>query len=125
MPNAALAVAVFTAMKTIQNAAVHTSIPAGTPLPFFEIGNNQLVGEDDAGDFYRAYVEVTAYAKTSGETKIMAGQAMSALKRNLTLDGFTCHEHRFDNSIDRTERVGSDVIHSCIVTFEYLLQERL
>lgn len=121
-PSLAIAKAVDGALGAIHGLAVYTRIPPKTPLPYVEIGQNQIIGEDDAGSFFRAYVEVSVYAATTAEMKAIAGQVFSALNVNLTLDGFTCHEFHYDGLNPHREMQGSDVIEQGIMTFEYLVQ---
>lgn len=121
-PSYAIAKAVDAALAAITGLTVYTRIPPKTPLPYVEIGNDQIIGEDDAGAFFRAYVEVSVYAATTGEMKAIAGKVFEALNRNLTLDGFTCHEFHYDGMVPRREIQGQDVIEQGVMTFEYLVQ---
>lgn len=121
-PSLAIAKAINAALTAVSGLKVYTRIPPKTPLPYCEIGNDQIIGEDDAGSFFRAYVEVSVYAATTAEMKTIAGEVFTALNRNLTLDGFTCHEFHYDGLVPRKEIQGSDVVEQGVMTFEYLVQ---
>lgn len=121
-PSYAIAKAVDAALAAVSGLKVYTRIPPKTPLPYVEIGHDLIIGEDDAGSFFRAYVEVSVYAATTGEMKTMAGKVFEVLNRNLTLDGFACHEFHYDGLIPRREIQATDVIEQGVMTFEYLVQ---
>lgn len=121
-PSYAIQKAVNAALTAIPGLKVYTRVPAGAKLPYVEIGGDQILGDDDAGSFFTAYVEVRSYAKTTGEVKTIAGKVYAALNGNLDLDGFTCHEFHFESTTYRTEVNGSDEVEQAITTFEYGVQ---
>lgn len=121
-PSYAIQKAVFAVTSSIPGVKVYTRVPAGATLPYVEIGGDQILGDDDAGDFFTAFVEVRSYAKTTTDVKTLAGKVYAALNGNLTLDGFTCHEFHFESTIYRTEVTGADVVEQAITSFEYGVQ---
>lgn len=125
-PSYALQKAVYDALIAASipevGAKVFHTIPSQTALPYIETGHNQIIGEDDAGSFFRAFVEVVVFAKSAPKRDLIVSAVHTALDRILTLDGFSMHEHHYDGSTPITEVVGSDIIEQSTVRFEYLIQ---
>lgn len=121
-PSYAIAKAVKAAMDAIPGVKAYPRVPEGAKLPYLEIGQDQIVGEDDAGAFFRAYVEVSVFAATTAEMKTLVGKVYAALYRDLTLDGFGCHEHHYDGMIPRSINTDNEKIEQGVMTFEYLVQ---
>jgi len=103
-------------------AKVYPRVPAGAALPYLEIGNDQIIGDDEAGNFFECHVEVSAFAATTTEAKTIAGLVYAALNVAPTLTGFTCHEWHYTSTLYRSEIDGSDEFEQAIIEFEYHVQ---
>lgn len=121
-PSYAIALAVKTALDTIPGVKSYARVPPKTALPYIERGQDQVIGEDDAGSFFRAYVEVSVFAATTAEMKTIVGKVYAELFKNLTLDGFACHEFHYDGMVPRQIKTDGEQIEQGIMTFEYLIQ---
>lgn len=121
-PSYAIAIAVKTALDTIPGVKSYSRVPSKTALPYIERGQDQVIGEDDAGNFFRAYVEVSVFAATTADMKKLVGEVHTALNKNLTLKDFTCHEFHYDGMTPRSIKTDGEQIEQGIMSFEYLVQ---
>lgn len=125
-PSFALQKAVYLALISPSISGVGTKvfhrIPAGTALPYLEIGHDTIIGDDEAGDFFDVTVEVQAFARSMADLKPIVAAIYAALFRNLTLEGFTSHEFHHVSTRYATQQSGSDLIEVAIIEFDYSLQ---
>jgi hypothetical protein len=115
--------AAIIAANAIPATKVMTRIPAGTSLPYVEVGHDQIVGEDDAGAFFRAYVEVQAFAATTDAVKTLVSAIYDALYVDLEMEGFSCHEHHYDGTLFNPVPSADDKVERAVMSFEYLIQK--
>lgn len=125
-PSYAIQKAVFDALIAANisgiGAKVYSRVPATAALPYLEIGNDQIIGDDGSGDYFDCYVEVQAFAKSKAELKHIVAAIYAALFTGLTLVGFTAHEFHHNSTRHLTEESGSDLIENAIMEFEYKVQ---
>lgn len=120
-PSHALQKAVYEALiaSGVASGRVFSRVPDKTPLPFVYIGQDQIIGRDDAADFSECFVTVDAYAATLPELKLMVGTIRQALHKQIELDGFTCCEWHFD-SIRYIASVDESTEHA-VIELSYLV----
>ena len=125
-PSLALATAVRSALTSANiihvGKKLYTRIPTKTPLPYLEIGDNQITGRDDFGEAFECAVEVRAHAATTMELHQIAQGIYAALNRLLPVEGFVTHEVHYQGLIPITETIGSTITETAVVTFEYLIE---
>lgn len=95
-------------------------VPADTPLPFVNIGQDTVYGRDESGDFSECEITVHVFAATMPQAKQITAKVTEALKTLSSLDGFTIHETHLGTVRHMTDPDGMTA-HS-VVEFEYLVQ---
>jgi len=129
-PSLAIQYAVETALINADVAAgrVYLRVPARTPLPYVEFGQDHVIGaHDEGGDMFEADIEVTAYAATMDDLKAVVGDIFTALFRPIPTEGFNVFEFRYDGTyyrpaLDNTSSTGT--AEEGTISFSYMLERK-
>lgn len=103
---------------------VYSMIPTGAVLPWLYIGDDTIMGDDNAGAFFDCEVVVQVSAASRKQLKEIQSAVVSTLTVNLTLPSFGCHEARYVHSIPATEKNTNEIIYHSMIAFNYVLQAK-
>lgn len=121
-PSLAVQKAVFEILTEANAAgkAIFHDVPDDTPLPFIKIGDDQISGQDEAGDWSEVEVEIHILAASIVQAKEIAAVVRNALSHRLELDGFETIEWHFGTSRPVPEPDGETA--HLLIQLDYLVQ---
>lgn len=120
-PSFNLQKAVFDALSSaaLGTTNIFHTVPANTSLPWVVIGDDQVLSDYEAGDFFECFVTVHVFGKKPS-FKNIAMKVRLALDALLTVEDFDIHEAWFEGVNYLTEKDGQTG--HAILTFRYLAQ---
>lgn len=116
-PSIELQTTVFAALSSI--GSVFDNVPDDTPLPYIQIGDDIMTGDDRVGDWTDTTVTVHVFGSTNKTVKTMVGQARDALMIEIEMPSFSVVEYHLDSV--RYYRDEGKVSHG-ILSVNYLIQ---
>jgi hypothetical protein len=134
-PSQSIQDAVYYALAAV-NAAGHTEtdrriflrVPADTPLPYIEFGQDHVFGaHDEGGEMFEVNVEVSAFAANMDDLKAVVTAIYSALYAPIEIVGFKAFEYHYDGTrylkeFDETGATGTVEQAEC--SFRYLVERQ-
>lgn len=118
-PSLPLQAAVFAALETAGVTNVFATVPAGTPLPWTVIGDDQVLAAYDSTEMYECFADVHVFGRKPHH-KLQSAIVMLALNKAISITGFSTIEYGFENSRSIEEK--DNQIGHIIMTFRYLVQ---
>lgn len=129
-PSLSIQDAVYSALAAVDAAGgrIFLRVPAKTPLPYIEFGQDHVLGaQEEGGDMFEVNVEVSAFAGDMDSLKAVVNAIFGALYRPIEIVGFKAFEFhyegtRFHKEYDDTGATGTTEQADC--SFRYMVERQ-
>lgn len=127
-PSLSIQDAVYSALAAVNAASgrIFLRVPAKTPLPYIEFGQDHIMGaQDQGGDFFEVVVTVSSFAENLDDLKNVVNLVYSALDTRVEIVGFKTATHTYEGTMyhkEYDETGAPGIVEQADSTFRYIVE---